>query len=144
MVVHDEGGFFDGRVVLDGDDVLLHDVADAHLRQERGDFVARERRCGRRRDAHDVAVAQEADELAVVIDDGQAAEAVLLHQILRGRDLRVRRDGEGVLCHAVCNKHCQHPFSGKHGSGQVCVISRPNRLFAHPRLRRDLLPRLGA
>lgn len=115
VVVHDERGFLDGRVILDGDDLLLHDFADAHFRQERGDLVARERRRGRRRDAHDVAVAQEADELAVFIDDGQAAEAVLLHQILRGRDLRVRCDGEGIFCHAVCYKHCQHPFFRKRG-----------------------------
>ena len=122
LLVHDERGFLDGRVLIDGDDILLHDIAAFELREQRRDFIARKRRRGRRRDAHDVLVGEEADELAV-LDDWQAAEAAFLHQARCRVDAGVRRDDGRILCHAVGYEHVIKTFRSR----SFCLVDSINK-----------------
>ena len=122
LLVHDEGSFLNRRVFADGNDVLLHDVAAFELREQRRDFIARERRRGRRRDAHDVLVGEEADELSI-LDDRQAAEAAFLHQARCRVDAGVRRDDGRILCHAVGYEHVIKTFRSR----SFCLVDSINK-----------------
>ena len=105
-MVHDVGHVFQPGRVVDGFDTVGHDIFDLNAAEQVARLVAGQGGRVRGRSHADVRIGDDAHDLARVVDDRQAAQIVVVHEVLQFQEGAVLIDRDDVSRHDVFHQGC--------------------------------------